>query len=221
MAMRASRSRGLAVAGALAVHAAMVLVVVLSVKITSPPREGHAVAIELVPPPQVPLAPTPRGRPRPVRPTPARPSFAPPPVASTRAVPFPAPTQPSTAPAAPEGQTALRNILRGSAGCADPDLYDLSPEERARCERLLQRHVNPDLQIPAPIDPAKRQWFDASLSARKAGKAMPVGPPGLGHAASIGGSCGPGGSGIKLGPLPCHIAVPPPGAFNNDDAPAP
>jgi len=114
----------------------------------------------------------------------------------------------------------MRNFLRGSAGCADPDLYGLSEEERARCARLLQKHVNPDLQFPTPINPAKREWFDASLESRKNGKAMPVGPPGRGNSVWIKGSCGGGStSGVKLGP--CHIGFPPPGAFNNDDAPPP
>lgn len=199
----------------------MVLAVVLTVTIGSPPKELPAFVVQLI---------------QPWRPPPPKPERQPPPrVTAPRASPLPAPapvvlpTPPSTLPpgpaatAGPDGQAQLRSILRGSVACADMDRFHLSPEERARCDRLLKAHLDPNLHLEAPIDPAKRAWFDASVRAHELNSRMPMGPPGLGHSAvKIAGVGGPPGTtvghSVKLGPLSIGL---PPGAFNDDDAPPP
>ncbi len=77
-------------------------------------------------------------------------------------------------------------------------------------------HIDPNLQIPAPIDPLKRSWYDATMVARKNGRAMPFGPPGRGVPKFPG--LPPGHALVHLGPLSIGF---PPGAFNDDEAPPP
>lgn len=221
MADRAGRTWGAGVAGALVVHAAMVLAVVLTVKIASPPKEPPAFVVRLI---------------QPWRP-PHKPERQPPPrTAAAHASPLPAPVPavlsapPSTMPVGPasppaqDAQAGLRSILRGSVGCADMDRFHLSPEERARCAKLMQAHLDPTLQIQAAIDPAKRAWYDATVRAHQLNTRMPMGPPGLGHSAVTVAGVGGATSGavaphdVKIGPL--HLGLPP-GAFNDDDPPFP
>jgi len=220
MASRAGRTWTTGVAGALAIHAAMVLAVVLTVRIASPPKDPPAFLVRLIqpwrPPPKAERQPPPRATARRASMVPA---LAPPIVP---AAPSTLPAGPA-APPAPDAQAQLRSILRGSVACADMDRFHLSPEERARCDRLLKAHLDPNLHLEAPIDPAKRAWFDASVRAHELNGRMPMGPPGLGNAAvkvaGVGGTPGTtAGHEVKLGPL--HIGLPP-GAFNDDDAPPP
>ncbi len=220
MASRAARSWGPALAGALAVHAAMVLAVILTVTIGSPPREPPPFIVQLIqpwrPPPKPDRLPPPRD---------AAPQASP---LSTRA-PTVLPAPPSAVPAGttaapgPDVPTKLRGMLRGSVGCADMDRFHLSPEERARCAKLLQAHLDPGLHLEVAIDPAKRAWYDASVRAHELNGRMPMGPPGLGNAAvkiaGVGGVPGTtAGHEVKLGPLSIGL---PPGSFNDDDAPPP
>ena len=219
MASRARRTWGAGVAGALAIHAAMMLAVVLTVKIASPPKDPPAFLVRLIqpwrPPPKPELRPPPR-------------ALAPHAVALPAPAPSVLPLPPATLPANPAGaavddQAGLRSILRGSVACADMDRFHLSPEERARCAKLLQAHLDPNLHLEVAIDPAKRAWYDASARAHALNGRMPMGPPGLGNSAvkvaGVGGTTGTTAAHeVKIGPL--HIGLPP-GAFNDDDAPPP
>ena len=217
MASRAGRSWAPAVAGALAVHAAMVLAVVLTVEIASPPKPPPPMIVQLL------RAPIPAAipRPRPIRSAAPRPAALA--VAASPASPT-MPTGPSTVagpakgtPAPMEIQAPIRGLLRGSVGCADARFYRLSPEEEAKCHRFLQAHIDPDLQIPAPIDPLKRSWYDATVRARQVASVM---QPGHSRPSLIAGKCGGGGGGtgdVKAGPCTVRLST----LFDDDDAPLP
>ncbi|HEY5412803.1 MAG TPA: hypothetical protein VIJ94_18955 [Caulobacteraceae bacterium] len=218
MARRAGRSWAPAVAGALAVHAAMVLAVVLTVEIASPPKELPAVIVQLL---RMAPAPATTKRRRPFREV--TPLVTPSPSPAALVVPTTSANAPAEAePAAGTTATAdvqakLRGILRGSVGCADAKLYRLSPEEEAKCHRFLQAHVDPDLQIPAPIDPLKRSWYDATIRARQVARVM---QPGHSHPSLVAGKCG-GAAGsvgiVKVGPCGIRLST----MFDDDDAPFP
>lgn len=204
---------------ALAVHAAFIAFAVWSVKIPRPPPEPQAVTVELAPPEPPPRSvrrtPPPGRSSRTLPPSPVRPPPAPPAAPAPETIPI------APVPASGDAEGRLRSLLRGSVGCTSAAFLKLDEAEQRKCASWRAAHVDPDLRIPAPIDPAKRAWFDASLQARKDGRAMPIGPPGLGHAAVQLFSCGaPLAHGIRLGATPCTIGLPP-GAFNDDDAPAP
>ena len=217
MASRAGRSWGPAIAGALAVHAAMVLAVVWTVEIGSPPRELPLVIVQLLRPTP---APAPSRRRREVRKiTQAAPLPGPtPPVLPTRPASAPAQAGPAAGTTAVVDVPAqLRGVLRGSVGCADAKLYRLSAEEEARCRRFLQAHVDANLQIPAPIDPLKRSWYDATVRARQVASVM---QPGHSRPSLVGGKCGGGAGGaggVQAGPCRIHV----PTLFDDDDAPFP
>lgn len=220
MASRTRRTWGAGVAGALAIHAAMVLAVVLTVKIASPPKELPAFVVRLVEPWRPAPKPTKEPPPRALAPH-VSPIQIPAPVV----LPVPPPISPPGPAAAPsaDDQAKLRGILRGSVGCAEMDRFHLSPEERAHCTRLLQAHLDPNLHLEVAIDPAKRAWYDASARAHALNERMPMGPPGLGNSAvkvaGVGGVPGTTvGHSVKIGPLNLGL---PPGAFNDDDAPPP
>ena len=89
------------------------------------------------------------------------------PIAAAPAAPTPAPAapSPSSAPApGPDIRTALRH---GVVGCAN--LASLSLTERDLCDERLGKGVTAEAYIPAPINPAKRAYYDAVLDARKVG----------------------------------------------------
>ena len=217
-ASRAGRSWRTSLAGAIAVHVALVTAAVLTTKIPSAPKEPPSFDIRLVQPWRPPAE---RGRQPPA--TRAAPST---PSAFARSPPAPAPSpviaaQPAAATGPSPGDiAAVRNVLRGSLGCSNAKLYRLTAEEQARCARLLQARADPNQSSAVMIDPVKRTWFDASLRARKAGRYMPLGVPadyGIGwKVANVGGQ--KDNHSVKVGPLNVGL---PPGAFNDDDAPPP
>ncbi len=124
-----------------------------------------------------------------------------------------APAQPSPSDVAAD---RVRAMLRGSTGCESAAFLRLGEAEERKCARWRTAHVDPDLQIAAPMDPAKRAWNEASLQYRKNGRYMPIGPPGLGVMKVPG--LPPGHTLFHIGPLSVGL---PPGAFNDDDAPPP
>lgn len=175
-------------AGALAVSLAVHLLVLALLAVLAPkPEEPFAGApAELVAPvyllPRRPhratagkAAAAPPGERRPRAPAAAPPSLAPAPFAP--ASPTPQGSSSATASeAAPNG--ALSAALRGGAiGCANPVL--LSRRERERCEDRLGRGAATAAAIPAPIEPAKRAYYDAVVAAKDAGgQLVPLQAPG-------------------------------------------
>lgn len=215
MAARASRPWRRAALFALGAHAILFALAIRSVRTLGPPPEPQAIGLQLIqvqPPP-----PEPKHR-TPARPAVPRAAAAPAPLA-------PAAVEPATpaaipAPATPgDGDTAgrVRTMLRGSSGCSSAAFLKLSAAERRRCEQWRAAGIDPNLQIPAPIDPAKKSWFDASLEYRQNGRFMPVGPPGRGVQLVPG---VPPGHGIHIPNSPFVVGLPG-GAFNDDDAPPP
>ena len=106
-------------------------------------------------------------------------------------------------------------MLRGSTGCESAALLKLTEAEQRKCAKWRMAQIDPNLQIPAPIDPVTRAWNEASLQYRKNGRFMPMGPPGRGIMKVPG---LPPGHVVHLGPIPIPV---PSGAFNDDDAPPP
>ena len=106
-------------------------------------------------------------------------------------------------------------MLRGALGCAHPELVRLTDAERAACARRLASGIDPNVAWPAPMEPEKRAWLDASAAAHNA---LPH-PPGIGCAVLFSGTKlykarRPQGA-IKLGPLPCY-ALPSRSALGDD-----
>ena len=214
MASRAGRSWAPAIAGALAVHAAMVLAVVLTVEIGSPPRGLPPVIVQLLRPTPTPASSRRRREIRKITQVAAPLASPAPPVLPAAPANAPAQAGPAAGTTVVDVPAQLRGVLRGSIGCADAKLYRLSGEEEARCRRFLQAHVDANLQIPAPIDPLKRSWYDATVRARQVASVM---RPGHSRPSLIGGKCGGGSGGIQAGPCRVHV----PTLFDDDDAPLP
>ncbi len=213
MVARASRRWTRATVVAVAIHAVLFGLAIWSVKITSPPPDGRAIDLQLV---QLPASPLRRERPRFSRATasstPATVTAASP--ASVLAASAPAaPVQPSPTDGAAD---RVRAMLRGSAGCESAAFLKLSEAEQQKCARWRMARIDPNLQIPAPIDPVKRSWYDATMTYRHNGRYMPIGPPGRGVLKVPG--LPPGHVLVHLGPLSIGL---PPGAFNDDEAPPP
>src|ERR1700759_528128 len=116
MGRRTGRSWATGLGGALAVHAAMVLAVVLTVKIASPPKEAPAFVVRLVqpwrPPPEPARQPPPRSTPQRALPAPVSAAPAAPIRSSNaaEAAPAPAPSDDDLA--------KVRSVLRGSFACS-------------------------------------------------------------------------------------------------------
>lgn len=73
---------------------------------------------------------------------------------------------PSSGSAAPSSSVDLGAVLRsGGRGCADGRAAALSPEERARCQEKLGALALKAAPLAAPIDPAKRAYYDAVVEA--------------------------------------------------------
>jgi hypothetical protein len=219
---RTFRRRSASLAAALAVHAAFLALVVLSLKVSSPPPEPSAVQVSLFP--RLTMSqPARRAPARAAAPAPRRAPAAP---AIAQPSPITLPAAPSAPQAASPGagadQGKLRAFLRGSLGCSQADFLKLSQAERDKCARWRQAFLHPGLQIPAPIALEKRAWFDATLASRHSE---------LGHGAAV--ACGMLVDGLrlvkpktpphalKLGPLPCFV-IPPNGPLTDEvDAEAP
>jgi hypothetical protein len=198
-------------------HVALVALAIRSVRITGPPPEPAAIGVQLVqlrPPPPRPE------RPRTAKAAPqAAPAASPAPAAAAPIL-IPPPTAASGASTAPppsdDAAGRVRALLRGSAGCDSAAFLKLSEAEQRKCAKWRTAAIDPNLQIPAPIDPVKRAWNEASLAYRKNGRYMPVGAPGLGVMKVPG--LPPGHTLFRVGPISIGL---PPGAFNDDDAPPP
>lgn len=153
-------------------------------------------------------------------------------VRPVRAAPGPSEPGPDVA----QGQaTDLTRALRRSVGCGNAEAYGLSRAERALCEERLGRGATSTPYIPAPIEPAKRTYYDAVAEARApAGPPTPSRAPGAlgqfdtdmrgtkGHGPAIGcklkfgpGKPQKGGPPHALNLGPCYIA-PPAGSLTPD-----
>ena len=176
--MRKSRrwSRALSGLGAsLAVHALVGALLVLAIRVQSPPPNAPAIVVQLVTllapqpaPVQAPphLAKRPAGKPPKSEPkAPAAPPVAPPsPPAPTETIPIPAPPAPPgpVVAAPPDANMAsLRNALRGMIGCADREALHLTSTEREACDRKAFGGHRDDDPTPLNIDPAKVARWEA------------------------------------------------------------
>lgn len=204
MAGRTRRTRLLSLAGALLVHIGLLAGLVFSLKTAGPPPEPQAVVVSLAP---LPITP----RPQPTRRSAladAGPS-APRPPTVTAPSPIQAP-QAATSEVGEQGPDLgkLRSLLRGSIGCGDAEVLKLTPAERETCRKWLTARLDPGREIPAPIDPVKRAWFDASLAARASpGRQASVGCALLIDGLKLKKAKAPPHA-LKLGPLPCIVVLP-------------
>ena len=196
-------------AASLLLHIAFVGAAILSLPWRGPPPDPRSFEVSLVAPPQ-PVEVV-RRRPPPVARSAApatAPATASPAVVATAPSAIIAPEAPTSAAGEDQATGKVRALLRGSVGCSEAKFAHLSQQELDRCAKWRQAHLDPNLEIPAPIAPEKRAWFDAVLAARKA----PDHPPGF--------VCGMLINGIhlvkprtpphalKLGPLPCYVVPP-------------
>jgi hypothetical protein len=214
MAVRASRPWKRAVVTAIAIHAVLITLAVRSVRITSPSPESRAVDIQLVQ-----LRPPPPHRQRPPS---AKTTPAPSPSAAAPAAPAPvaiAPAPTTTIPAQTSSSDGdlgrIRAMLRGSVGCSSAAFLKLTKAEQAACETRVARG-DPHAPAPLAIDPVKTSWYERDMQYRKAGRYMPIGPPG--HGVEVTPGLPPGHYIAHIGPIGIGL---PPGAFNDDDAPPP
>jgi hypothetical protein len=99
-------------------------------------------------------------------------------------------------------------VLRGSVGCDQAKFLHLSQQELDRCAKWRQAHLDPNLELPAPIAPEKRAWFDAILASRKA----PDHPPGFICGMLINGfklvKPKPPPHSLHVGGIPCYLVPP-------------
>lgn len=146
---------------------------------------------------------------------PARVSLPAPPTSS-------APVAPSPSAGAASGQAipadALRAALRSGAGCVRG--AGQSREERERCEETLGRLQANAPSYPAPMDPAKRAYYDAVVAAGPSGGTYGDAAPGAVSPGAAYGrflNCsikfGPGSKPkdrqgeVRLGRTPCVVPV--------------
>jgi hypothetical protein len=146
---------------------------------------------------------------------------APPTVETLPVAPGPPATPPATpAAAAPGPRGDLGAVLRsGGFGCGSEREARLSPEERARCQDKLGALALKAPPLAAPIDPAKRAYYDAVAEAyRDRGQPVPLTARGangmfatedsihLGHGPRVGCS-------VKFGPNAARTPKGPPNAL--------
>ena len=144
--------------------------------------------------------------------------------------------QPAPLPEGPAAQIRA-TLRRGVAGCANRDAVGLTWAERVACDEQLGRGSQTARDIPTPLDPAIRTYYDAVTKAKAPDGALTPqsarGRAGLfddvavgmkGHGPGIGCHIGFGGGnmrvfhpphGLKLGPLPCFV-TPPAGSLTPD-----
>lgn len=86
----------------------------------------------------------------------------------------------TTAPASSSARRDLGAVLRqGGFACAGVRNTMLTPEERARCQEKLGAMALKAQPLPAPIDPAKRAYYDAVAQAYdNRGAMVPLTAPG-------------------------------------------
>ena len=121
----------------------------------------------------------------PTIPAPHRPAAPAPAPATVESLPLaPSEAAPATA-ATPAGVDARRDLgaaLRaGGFACAGVRNTMLTPEERARCQEKLGALALKAPSLPAPIDPAKRAYYDAVAEVyRDPGQMVPLTARGAG-----------------------------------------
>ncbi len=197
--------------GALAIHSAFLALFVLTMEVARLGPETPAVQVSLVPP-FLPRPTRPRARPSARIAASVEPAVQ---VPASKAPPHALPGPPPAPAASDAGLAKLRGLLRGVVGCSQTTLVKLTQAEKDGCRKRLEAFVDPDLQIPAPIDPEKRAWFDASLAAYHS----PGHAPGVACRLPFGPKPkkkdrGPAHS-LKLGPLPCYL-IPPQGFLTEE-----
>ncbi|MEI9963516.1 MAG: hypothetical protein WDM92_01135 [Caulobacteraceae bacterium] len=144
----------------------------LTIKVARPPASQPAMSVSLLPrlfqafshPEPVRQARAPASRP--TAPQPGA-SPAAPPVAAQGAAPgaLPAPAPP--APAAAGLPPNLANALRRNFGCASPELYHLTADERAACDERADQMRRAARPLPVMVPPAKAAEWDAELQRRR------------------------------------------------------
>ena len=151
-AKRAGPRTGLAVS--ILLHLAFVSAAVLSLPWRGPPADPRSFEVSLVPPVRV--AEEARIRAAPARrysltAAPVAPILPALPATAPSAFTAPGPAPPPAGAGESEALGKVRSLLRGSVGCAEVTFAHLSQEELDRCAKWRQAHVDPNLQIPAPI----------------------------------------------------------------------
>jgi hypothetical protein len=133
-------------------------------------------------------------------------------------VPTGPPTTPAAAPPGPHGD--LGAFLRaGGFGCGSERDVRLSPEDRARCQEKLGALVLKAPPLAAPIDPAKRAYYDAVAEAyRNRGQPVPLNARGGNGMFDVDDSVFPGhgprvGCSVKFGPNAARTPKGPPNAL--------
>lgn len=171
--------RGVILAAAVGLHALVLLLLARPVMLVFPDRSTNENAIDVT-----------LDRPRPPARSSARPA-APPLVPRRPVLPTPsdveslpvesAPPSPPATPA-PSAPGSLAAALRaGGLGCGSERDARLSPEERARCQEKLGALALKAPSLSAPIDPAKRAYYDAVAEAyRDRGQMVPLTARGAG-----------------------------------------
>jgi hypothetical protein len=195
-------------------HLLVLTAMVLGLRVIQPPPEDQAVQIELIPPAiprppplrrPAPSAPAPRpaapivARPRP--PTQAAPAPAAPlPLAPAPARPAPAPQPP---PGYDDRDDRFRSGLRVHLGCADPDPFHLTPQEREVCGQKLAEAAKTAKPLVLEPPEAKDADYQRKQRCREVYKRQSI-PSSASHddstGAQIGGlgynpslqACGPG-----------------------------
>ena len=150
-------------------HALLLVLLARPMTLVFPDRSNDDGAVEVIlerpPRPARPASPSEAGPPAPHRPARAAPST----VETLPLAPAAAPTTstatgPTFALPGPRGDLGA-TLRAGGFACASDRRGLLSPEERARCEEKLGALALRAPSLPAPIDPAKRAYYDAVAEA--------------------------------------------------------
>ncbi|KRA62568.1 hypothetical protein ASD89_22470 [Caulobacter sp. Root656] len=152
---------------------------------------------------------------------PHRPALPAPSTMETLPVASGPPATPSTPPAAtPSPRGDLGAVLRaGGFGCGSERETRLSPKERARCQDKLGALALKAEPLAAPIDPAKRAYYDAVAEAyRNRGQSVPLNARGGNGMFDVDDSVFPGhgpriGCSVKFGPNAARTPKGPPNAL--------
>jgi len=150
---------------------------------------------------------------------PAPPDVAPLPMTSGKAAPGVAAPATETAAASRPGLDLGAALRRGGFACAGARNTMLTPEERARCQEKLGALALKAPALPAPIDPAKRAYYDAVAEAyRDPGQMVPLTARGAGgmfaQERSVHAGHGPRvGCSVKFGPNADKAPKGPPNAL--------
>lgn len=133
---------------------------------------------------------------------------------------LPIASAPTGPPATPGSHGDLGAVLRaGGFGCGSEREARLSPEERARCQDKLGALALKAPLLAAPIDPAKRAYYDAVAEAyRDRGQPVPLNARGANGMFDVNDSVFPGhgprvGCSVKFGPNAAKTPKAPPNAL--------